>query len=79
MPSTSQAVDKPVPVPSSRKALPGLDAARVRSRQPVCGAEAMVKPIATVSRSMAAAAAGRRSRSAMVAGDGTGECTVYQP
>src|SRR5450759_698064 len=53
MPSSSHAVDKPVPEPSSRKRADGLDAANVRNKEQVSGSDAIVKPEARVSAQMA--------------------------
>ena len=58
IPSSSHAVDKPVPEPSSRKRADGLDAAKVRSKEQVSGSDAIVKPKARVSAQMAARAFG---------------------
>jgi hypothetical protein len=58
MPSSSHAVDKPVPVPSSRKRADGLDAAKVRNKEQVSGSDAIVKPKAQVSAQMAGVALG---------------------
>ena len=57
-PSSSHAVDNPVPEPSSSKRADGLDAANVRSREPVSGSDAIVKPQARVSAQMAESAFG---------------------
>lgn len=58
IPSSSHAVDKPVPEPSSRKRAEGLDAAKVRNREHVSRPDAMVKPEARVSAQIAARALG---------------------
>jgi hypothetical protein len=54
MPSSSHAVDRPVPDPSSRNRPDGFDAASVRSNEHVSGSDAMTKPQARVSAQMAA-------------------------
>lgn len=53
MPSSSHAVDRPVPEPSSRKRADGLDAANVRSKEQVSGSDAIVKQEARVSAQIA--------------------------
>ena len=49
MPSSNQAVERPVPDPSSKKRPPTLLAANVRSSEQVCGSEGIAKPDACVS------------------------------
>src|SRR5690349_13926573 len=58
MPSSSQAADRPVPVPSSRKRPDGFAAASVLRSEPVCRSEPMVKPIFLVASSISLSTAG---------------------
>src|SRR5258706_1154013 len=58
MPSSSQAADRPVPVPSSRKLPDGFAAASVLGSEPVCRSEPMVKPIFFVASSISLSTAG---------------------
>ena len=58
MPSSNQAVERPVPEPNSRKRPPGLVAASVRKNAHVNGSDAMVKPMARVACQIAGMAAG---------------------
>src|SRR6266478_1644738 len=58
MPSSSQAADNPVPVPSSRKLPDGFAAASVLRSEPVCRSEPMVKPIFFVASSISFSTAG---------------------
>src|SRR6185503_2731969 len=60
IPSSSQAVDRPVPEPSSRKRADGFEAARVRNKEHVRGSDAMLKPDARVSAQIAAMTSGSR-------------------
>ena len=52
MPSKIQAVDKPVPVPISRKVDPRFALANVLSKEQVSMSEAMLNPAAFVSSSI---------------------------
>ena len=54
MPSSSHAVDNPVPEPNSRNRADGLDTANVRSKEQVSGSDAIVNPEARVSAQMSA-------------------------
>src|SRR6266446_8923589 len=58
MPSSSQAADNPVPVPSSRKLPDGFAAASVLRSEPVIRSEPMVKPIFFVASSISLSTAG---------------------
>src|SRR6476660_2645275 len=60
IPASSQAVDRPVPEPSSRKRADGFEAARVRNKEHVRGSDAMLKPDARVSAQIAAMTSGSR-------------------
>jgi hypothetical protein len=53
MPSSSHAVDKPVPEQSSRKRADGLEAAKVSCKDQAIDSDAIVKPEARVSAQLA--------------------------